>query len=66
MPAETKGFAMFPHDWHSTDYVAEWITRDAARDRELSRMKEALKSVTGRPSLLAPSPEMSMTRLVAT
>jgi ubiquinone/menaquinone biosynthesis C-methylase UbiE len=34
MPAETKGFAMFPHDWHSTDYVAEWITRDAARDPE--------------------------------
>jgi ubiquinone/menaquinone biosynthesis C-methylase UbiE len=25
---------MFPHDWHSTDYVAEWITRDAARDPE--------------------------------
>jgi len=34
MPEETKGFAMFPHDWHSTDYVAEWITRDAARDPE--------------------------------
>jgi ubiquinone/menaquinone biosynthesis C-methylase UbiE len=34
MSAETKGFAMFPHDWHSTDYVAEWITRDAARDPE--------------------------------
>src|SRR4051812_27642767 len=34
MPAETKGFAMFPHDWHSTDYVAEWVTRDAARDPE--------------------------------
>src|ERR1700719_2351979 len=32
MPEETKGFAMFPHDWHSTDYVAAWITRDAARD----------------------------------
>ena len=34
MPEVTKGFAMFPHDWHSTDYVAEWITRDAARDPE--------------------------------
>ena len=34
MPEETKGFAMFPHDWHSTDYVAEWITRDAVRDPE--------------------------------
>jgi SAM-dependent methyltransferase len=34
MPEETKGFAMFPHDWHSTNYVAEWIARDAARDPE--------------------------------
>ena len=34
MPEETNGFTMFPHDWHSTDYVAEWITRDAARDPE--------------------------------
>jgi ubiquinone/menaquinone biosynthesis C-methylase UbiE len=34
MPEETKRFAMFPHDWHSTDYVAKWITRDVARDPE--------------------------------
>jgi ubiquinone/menaquinone biosynthesis C-methylase UbiE len=34
MPEKTTGFAMFPHNWHSTDYVAEWITRDAARDPE--------------------------------
>jgi ubiquinone/menaquinone biosynthesis C-methylase UbiE len=34
MPEKTKGFALFPHDWHSTDYVAEWISRDAARDPE--------------------------------
>jgi ubiquinone/menaquinone biosynthesis C-methylase UbiE len=34
MPADTKAFTMFPHDWHSTDYVAEWIRRDAARDPE--------------------------------
>src|SRR5215469_8820198 len=34
MPAETKEFTLFPHDWHSTDYVAEWIKRDAARDPE--------------------------------
>jgi ubiquinone/menaquinone biosynthesis C-methylase UbiE len=25
---------MFPHDWHSTDYVAEWVARDAARNPE--------------------------------
>src|ERR1700741_3415064 len=34
MPLETKDFAVFPHDWHSTDYVAEWIVRDATRDAE--------------------------------
>ena len=34
MPAETKEFTLFPHDWHSTDYVVEWIKRDAARDPE--------------------------------
>ena len=34
MPEETKDFAMFPHDWHSSDYVSEWITRDTTRDRE--------------------------------
>jgi ubiquinone/menaquinone biosynthesis C-methylase UbiE len=34
MPAETKEFTLFPHDWQSTDYVAEWIKRDAARDPE--------------------------------
>jgi ubiquinone/menaquinone biosynthesis C-methylase UbiE len=34
MAEDTKGFAMFPHDWHSADYVAEWVVRDAARDPE--------------------------------
>lgn len=32
MSAETKNFTLLPHDWHSTDYVAEWIARDATRD----------------------------------
>src|ERR1700730_5302538 len=34
MPAETEDFAMFPPDWHSADYVAEWIARDVTRDPE--------------------------------
>jgi ubiquinone/menaquinone biosynthesis C-methylase UbiE len=34
MPADTKTFNLVPHDWHSSDYVAEWITRDITRDRE--------------------------------
>lgn len=34
MPAETKPFALYPHDWHSNDYVAEWVKQDAERDPE--------------------------------
>jgi len=34
MAAEAKPFTLVQHDWHSTDYVAEWISRDAARDAE--------------------------------
>ena len=34
MPAETKEFALFPHDWQSDRYVAEWIKHDAARDAD--------------------------------
>jgi SAM-dependent methyltransferase len=49
MPAETKGFAMFPHDWHSTDYVAEWITRDAARDPERRPLLQQMLSCAPLP-----------------
>jgi ubiquinone/menaquinone biosynthesis C-methylase UbiE len=34
MASETKPFTLVPHDWHSKDYVTEWIVRDAARDPE--------------------------------
>ena len=34
MANERQSFELVPHDWHSTDYVAEWIVRDAARDAE--------------------------------
>jgi ubiquinone/menaquinone biosynthesis C-methylase UbiE len=34
MPGDTEAFTMFPHDWHSPDYVAEWIKRDEVRDPE--------------------------------
>jgi SAM-dependent methyltransferase len=30
--AEAKPFNVREHDWHSTDYVAEWIARDVTRD----------------------------------
>ena len=32
MPSDSRGSLSVPHDWHSPDYVAEWITQDAARD----------------------------------
>lgn len=45
MAGETKPFTVVPHDWHSADYVAEWITRDVTRDPErrplLQRMLSA-------------------------
>jgi ubiquinone/menaquinone biosynthesis C-methylase UbiE len=34
MPAETESFNLFPHDWHSSDYVSKWIARDVTRDSE--------------------------------
>ena len=53
MPEETKGFAgaraLFPHDWHSTDYVAEWITRDAARDPERRPLLRQMLSIAPFP-----------------
>ena len=32
MPSVTRGSLAKPHDWHSSDYVAEWIAHDEARD----------------------------------
>ena len=49
MPEETKAFAIFPHDWHSTDYVAEWITRDAARDPERRPLLQQMLSFAPLP-----------------
>jgi len=34
MSSEARDFTLFPHDWHSREYVAEWIKRDASRDPE--------------------------------
>ena len=32
MPSDSRGSLSRPHDWHSNDYVAEWIAHDEARD----------------------------------
>lgn len=34
MPSRRANFRIFPHDWHSTAYVSEWIARDVTRDDE--------------------------------
>jgi ubiquinone/menaquinone biosynthesis C-methylase UbiE len=45
MPSDTKGFSLFPHDWHSTDYVSEWIARDASRDPERRPLLQQMLSL---------------------
>ena len=32
MPSDRGGGLSKPHDWHSSDYVAEWIAHDVTRD----------------------------------
>jgi SAM-dependent methyltransferase len=49
MPTDAKTFAPFPHDWHSVDYVSEWIKRDAARDRERRALLRQMLSVAPFP-----------------
>jgi ubiquinone/menaquinone biosynthesis C-methylase UbiE len=49
MPDDTKSFTLLPHEWHSTDYVAEWIKRDAARDPERRRLLRQMLSFTPFP-----------------
>jgi SAM-dependent methyltransferase len=49
MPDDPKGFTLLPHDWHSTDYVAEWIKRDAARDPERRPLLRQMLSYTPFP-----------------
>ena len=50
MPSEAHDRPSSPHDWHSADYVAEWIARDAARDpvRRL-RLREMLAAAPFAP-----------------
>jgi SAM-dependent methyltransferase len=50
MPDDTKGFTLLPHDWHSTNYVAEWIKRDAARDPERRPLLQRMLSFAPFPT----------------
>jgi len=34
MASEARGRPSMHHYWHSTDYVADWIAHDTARDPE--------------------------------
>jgi ubiquinone/menaquinone biosynthesis C-methylase UbiE len=49
MTAETKPFTLFPHDWHSTEYVAEWIKRDVTRDSERRPLLQRMLSLAPFP-----------------
>ena len=45
MTAVTRGGLRRPHDWHSQDYVSEWISEDAARDPvRRPRLRDMLKA----------------------
>ena len=50
MTTETKAFTLIPHDWHSSDYVSEWITRDTTRDRERRPLLQQMLSLAPFPS----------------
>ncbi len=48
------GFKLFPHDWHSTEYVSEWIARDVTRDDERRPLLRQMLASAGLPHDAAP------------
>lgn len=47
MPSQSRTMPAGPHDWHSTDYVSEWIARDASRDPvRRPRLREMLAAAS--------------------
>jgi SAM-dependent methyltransferase len=45
MPSDRPGGLSRPHDWHSTEYVADWIAQDAGRDPvRRPRLREMLQA----------------------
>jgi len=56
MATEAKPFTLVPHDWHSTDYVTEWIVRDATRDAE--RRPLLRRMLSHAPSMRDGAPEV--------
>jgi ubiquinone/menaquinone biosynthesis C-methylase UbiE len=49
MPSDSRSFTLVPHDWHSSEYVSEWITRDATRDRERRPLLQQMLSAAPFP-----------------
>jgi ubiquinone/menaquinone biosynthesis C-methylase UbiE len=47
MAATTEDRPIGEHDWHSTDYVDYWITRDLSRDAERRQRLREMLSHTG-------------------
>jgi tRNA (cmo5U34)-methyltransferase len=55
MSDDAKAFTLLPHDWHSNDYVAEWIRRDASRDPERRPLLQRMLSFAPLPHDAAPA-----------
>jgi ubiquinone/menaquinone biosynthesis C-methylase UbiE len=49
MPSDSRPFALVPHDWHSSEYVSEWITRDTTRDGERRPLLQQMLSAAPLP-----------------
>jgi ubiquinone/menaquinone biosynthesis C-methylase UbiE len=49
MPSDSRPLALVPHDWHSSDYVSEWITRDTTRDGERRPLLQQMLSAAPLP-----------------
>jgi ubiquinone/menaquinone biosynthesis C-methylase UbiE len=49
MPTHSKAFSLVPHDWHSSEYVSEWITRDTTRDGERRPLLQQMLSAAPLP-----------------
>jgi ubiquinone/menaquinone biosynthesis C-methylase UbiE len=50
MAVTTDGRAVDEHDWHSSDYVDWWITRDLSRDAERRQRLREMLSHAGLPA----------------
>lgn len=47
MPSDSRSRLSVPHDWHSKDYVSDWIAHDRARDPvRRPRLRQMIEAVS--------------------